>query len=178
MAWPPSGKPFDRSDVDRLVTEHLPDVLRFAQRLTGDPNKAEDVVQDALCRVLREWRSYRAEASFRTWLFRIVLNVDRDRRRRQRDTSSMPADELADETVHPLEEVVADELHGKIRAAIDCLPERQREVALLSLGEGLPADEVARVLETTKGNVHTCLHLARKQIARAIGYDYARSEKE
>ena len=50
------------------------------------------------------------------------------------------------------------------------------EVALLSLGEGLPAREVALVLETTEANVHTCLHLARKRIARAIGVDYARPD--
>ena len=177
MARPSSGKPFDRSPldrdtVDRLVIEHLPGALRFALRLCGDVHIAEDVVQDALCRVLREWRSYRGEASFGTWLFRIVLNVDRDRRRRQRDVSPMPADAAACDTALPLEKVVADELHCKIRAAIDALPQRQREVALLCLGEGLPADEVARVLETTKGNVHTCLHLARKQIAQAIGVDY------
>jgi RNA polymerase sigma-70 factor (ECF subfamily) len=73
-----------------------------------------------------------------------------------------------------VEEAAADELHANVRAAIDRLPERQREVALLSLGEGLAARDVARVLETTEANVHACLHLARKRIAQAIGINYAR----
>ena len=183
MARPSSGKPFDsspldRDTVDRLVIEHLPGALRLALRLTGDEHTAEDIVQDALCRVLRQWRSYRGEAAFGTWLFRIVLNVDRDRRRRQRDVSPLPADAAASDVALPLEKMVADELHDKIRAATDALPQRQREVALLCLGEGLPADEAAQVLETTKGNVHTCLHLARKQIARAIGVDYINPDRK
>lgn len=176
MARPSNGKPFDgspidRDAVDRLVVEHLPAALRLALRLTGDADIAEDVVQNALCRVLREWRSFRGEAAFSTWLFRIVLNVDRDRRR-QRDILPLPDEEMACGADLPVEKALANELHGTIRAAIDGLPQRQREVALLILGEGLPPDEVARLLKTTRGNVHTCLHLARKQIARAIGVDY------
>ena len=86
----------------------------------------------------------------------------------------MPADELVSDTAPPPEQAAAGELQAAVRAAIDRLPQRQREVALLSLGEGLAAREVADVLETTEANVHTCLHLARKRIARAIGVQYAR----
>ena len=67
-------------------------------------------------------------------------------------------------------------MQRKVRATIDGLPERQREVALISLGEGLPARDVARILEITEANVHTCLHLARKRIAQAIGVDYAKKD--
>ena len=59
-----------------------------------------------------------------------------------------------------------------IRVAIHNLPDRQREIALLSLGEGLKPTEVATILQTTEANVHTCLHLARKRIAKAIGIKY------
>jgi RNA polymerase sigma factor (sigma-70 family) len=72
--------------------------------------------------------------------------------------------------------VAAAELNQRIRTEIDRLPERQREVALLSLGEGTSAGEVAYILQTTEANVHTCLHLARKRIAQAIGFDYARQK--
>ena len=169
------ARPIDRTAVDRLVVEHLPAALRFALRLTGDANVAEDVVQEALCLVLRRWRSYRGEASFGTWMLQIVLNVDRDRRRRQRDLRQLAAaDDVISSTASPIEQATADELQANVRAAIDRLPERQREVALLSIGEGHAARDVARVLETTEANVNTCLHLARKRIAQAIGTDYAR----
>ncbi len=165
------AQPIDRKDVDRLVVEHLPRALRFARRLTGDSNLAEDVVQEAMCLILRRWRSYRGEASFGTWMLQIVVNVDRDRRRRHRNAVPIPAEGLVSSQAPPADEAIADELHAQIRAAIDTLPERQREVALLSLGEGLDARDVAQALQITEANVHTCLHLARKRIARAIGIE-------
>jgi RNA polymerase sigma-70 factor (ECF subfamily) len=169
-------RPIDRNTVDRLVVEHLPLALRFALRLTGNADTAEEVVQESMCRVLRSWRSYRGEAAFGTWLLQIVVNADRDRRRRQRILEPLPLDLLVANTSPPLEQVAINELQADVRAAVDSLPERQREVTLLSVGEGLSACEVARVLETTEANVHTCLHLARKRIAQAIGVNYSRQD--
>jgi RNA polymerase sigma-70 factor, ECF subfamily len=65
-------------ELDRLVTQHLPWALGFATRLTGTPDAAEEVLQEALVRVARSWKSFRKEAEFRTWLFRIVINAFRD----------------------------------------------------------------------------------------------------
>lgn len=164
--------PIDRNLVDRLVVEHLPAILRFALRLTGDPHLAEEVVQEALCRVLARWRSYRGDATFKTWMMQIVVNVDRDRRRRQ------PAEPFTEDFAEasssaPIEQLTIEETKAAIRSAIDRLPDRQREVALLTLGEGMTVSEVADLLEISQANVHSCLHLARKRIAQAIGFEYA-----
>jgi RNA polymerase sigma-70 factor, ECF subfamily len=164
----------DRHEVDRLVVEHLPAALRLALRLSGDGHAAEDVVQEALCRVLRRWRSFRGDASFRTWLLQIVVNVNRDRLRRVHAYQPICDCEPLATTPKSEELAAGTELHGRICAAIEFLPERQREVALLTWGEGLAAGEVAQVLEITEANVNTTLHLARKRIAQAIGVDYAK----
>jgi RNA polymerase sigma-70 factor, ECF subfamily len=166
--------PIDRQAVDQFVLEHLPAALRLARRLTNDADAAEDVVQEALCRVLTKWSTFRGEASFSTWMLQIVVNVVRDRRRRQREVLRPSAGDVAAESAGPREHAEAVELGDRIRAAIDSLPARQREVALLSFGEGLAASEVAFILATTEGNVHTCIHLARQHIAKAIGFDLAR----
>jgi len=166
--------PMDRHLVDQLVTEHLPAALRLAQRLTNDANTAEDVVQEALCRVLGRWKSFRGEASFKTWMLQIVVNVDRDRRRR--GIHEVLPDIVVSTLTEPSDNVAAEELRHAIRVAMDHLPQRQREVALLSLGEGLAATDVAAILQTTEANVHTCLHLARKRIAKAIGVDYVQGK--
>jgi RNA polymerase sigma-70 factor (ECF subfamily) len=168
--------PIDRHAVDQLVVAHLPAALRLARRFSGDSDAAEEIVQEALCRVLRHWKSFRGEASFSTWMLQIVVNTARDRRRQQRESSELPAELSESVAAAPNEQAAAAELSLMIRAAIDGLPERQREVALLSLGEGLGASEVAYILQTSEANVHTCLHLARKRIAQAIGFDYARQK--
>ncbi len=164
----------DRSTVDRLLVEHLPSALRFARRLTGNSHHAEEVVQESLCRVLKRWRSFRGESSFATWLFQIVVNVDRDRRRRERRLEPIPTDELPSSDALPVAQAESNELHERIQAAIGQLPDRQREVSILCLGEGLTAGQAAEVLGITEANVHTCLHLARKRIAHSLGVDCAK----
>ncbi len=64
--------------LDRLVQMHLNDALQLAVRLSGGPDSAEEIVQEALLRVAKNWKTFRGEAAFRTWLFRIVINVFRD----------------------------------------------------------------------------------------------------
>lgn len=166
--------PIDRHTVDQLVVAHLPAALRLARRFANNPDAAEEIVQEALCRVLSRWKSFRGEASFNTWMMQIVVNVARDRGRRLRDSKELSPDIRDSSAVEANEQLAADELGEIIRAAIDGLPDRQREVALLSLAEGLGASEVAYILQTTEANVHTCLHLARKRVAQVIGVDYAR----
>jgi RNA polymerase sigma-70 factor (ECF subfamily) len=166
--------PIDRQTVDQLVIQHLPATLRFARSLTGDADAAEEIVQEALCRVLARWKSFRGEASFSTWLMQIVLNIHRDRGRRHCEPSGPPPDEVVSSAPSPNEQASTGELGETIRTAIGGLPDRQREVALLSFGEGLSASDVAFVLNTTEANVHTCIHLARRRIAEAIGYDFTR----
>lgn len=167
-------RPIDRHEIDQLVVEHLPIAHRLARRLVGDADIAEEIVQEALCRVLSRWKSFRAESSFRTWMLQIVVNVDRDRRRRTQKTQKILGDTFVSNTADPKEHAEAAELSEKIVTAIDNLPNRQREVVILCLGEGLEASEAALILETTVANVHTCLHYARKQIASAVGIVYSR----
>lgn len=167
--------PADRDQLDRLVVEQIPAALAFAQRLTGSSDEADDVVQEALTKVLQHWRRYRGEAQFSTWMLGIVLNVIRDRRRRRPPPKPLSTD-VADGRPQAAEYVDASELAERVRAAIDSLPERQREVALLALVEGVPPSDVANLLDTTPANIYTTLHHVRKKLIHVI--DFARTPDE
>ena len=162
-------RPIERNAIDRLVVEHLPAALRMALRLSGDPATAEDLVQETLLRVLRDWRRFRGESSFKTWLLQILVNIDRDRRRRLRPYQPLEDADAADAEPTVSDRAIATELNAEIRTAVDQLPDRQREVALLTWGEGLATTEVAAILHITEPNVHATLHLARKKVAQALG---------
>ncbi len=165
------------ASLDRLVLDHLPAALRFATRLTGDADRGEDLVQESLLRVVRRWASFRGEAEFRTWLFRIVINVFRDRLR----VSTFPAlsiDETELETVdtsnpEPPAMVMAAELERLVAQEISRLPHRQREVLVLIVFEGMSSSEVAKVVGISVGNVHSTLSAARSRLrdrlARYVG---------
>lgn len=156
----------EKAALDRLVVEHLPAALRFAMRLTGNADEAEDLVQDALVRVARGWSSFRGEAAFRTWLFRIVVNAFRDRLRRPR----MEAldEDVDDRRDGPAEIAQQDELGELVARKVSSLPPRQREVLVLTTYEQLPAREVAAVLGISEANVYSSLHQARARLRKEL----------
>jgi len=162
------GPPADRASLDRLVSAHLSEALRLATRLTGKPDEAEEVVQEALVRVARSWKSFRGEARFRTWLFRIVINAFHDRLRAHPATEPLE-DEVPDRrTADPHREAEAAELGRLIAARVSALPPRQREVLILTTYEGLSPREAAEVLGISQANVHATLHVARERLRREL----------
>jgi RNA polymerase sigma-70 factor (ECF subfamily) len=163
------------ASLDRLVLDHLPAALRFATRLTGDPDRAEELVQEALLRVVRRWTSFRGEAAFRTWFFRIVINVFRDRLSvTSPETVSVDeqqADLVDSADAGPAQAAMAAELARLIAQEVSRLPARQREVLVLIVYEGLSTREVAEVVGISEGNVHSNLSAARTRLkARLAPY--------
>jgi RNA polymerase sigma-70 factor, ECF subfamily len=157
----------DKAALDRLVDEHLPAALRFALRLTGDLDAAEDLVQDALLRVAGRWSGFRGEAQFRTWLFQIVVNVFRDRLRRPRMQALV--DDVDDpRRPGPAEAALDAELGEIVARKIAELPPRQREVLVLSFYERMPAAEIAEVVGISESNVYSTLHQARARLKREL----------
>ncbi len=160
----------DRPTFDRLVVEHLPAAQRFAVRLTGRADLAEDVVQDAMVRAARAWPGLRTAGGFRTWLFRVVVTAWRDGHDRE---ARRPAGRLMSDPAGPTHEGPADrattaELGERVAAAVSALPPRQREVLVLTVYEQLSDAEVAAVLGTNRQNVRTHLHLARRRLAALL----------
>jgi RNA polymerase sigma-70 factor (ECF subfamily) len=136
----------DRSSLDRLVRENLPAARRFATRLTGDLDAAEDVLGEALLRAARGWTTFRGESQFRTWLFRIVINAWHDHHTSQ-ELSEELTEAVQDERAgDPAEAAQTAELGELIARLVSTLPPRQREVLVLTTYEGLGPGEVAEVL--------------------------------
>jgi RNA polymerase sigma-70 factor, ECF subfamily len=157
------------NELDRLVTQNLSAALRFATRLTGTPDAAEDVLQEALLRVARSWKSFRKEAEFRTWLFRIVINAFRDRLSRSKTPAQGALDDLADHRIRdPANEAQTTELGELIAARVSALPPRQREVMVLTAFEGYSTKQAAALLSITEANVHATLGVARERLRKEL----------
>ncbi|MEX2114927.1 MAG: RNA polymerase sigma factor [Pirellulales bacterium] len=169
------------ASLDRLVLDHLPAVLRFATRLTGDADRGEDLVQESLLRAVRRWASFRGEADFRTWLFRIVINVFRDRMRAAAaPTLSIQEDqvEMVDSaSAGPPAAAIALELERLIAQEVSRLPPRQREVLVLIAFEGMSANEVAEVVGISVDNVHSTLSGARARLRLRLAHYIGSVEK-
>ena len=128
-----------RAQFDRLMSASLPAALRFAVRLTGRLDTAEEVVQEAMLAASRSWKTYRGEAQFRTWLFRIVVNTFRNRLARPTGPKSLETDLVDVRQRSPSDLAAAAELSETIARCVAELPLRQREVLVLSVYENLDA---------------------------------------
>jgi RNA polymerase sigma-70 factor (ECF subfamily) len=164
MAW--TGK---RGQFEELVSASLPAALRLAVRLTGRLDTAEEVVQDALLSASRSWKTYRGEARFQTWLFRIVVNTFRDRLARRAEPKTLVEDVIDPGQRSPSDAASAGELSLAVAGCVAQLPVRQREVIVLSVYEGLEAGQIAEVLSMSIENVYSTLSIARAKLRRQLG---------
>src|SRR3954463_720514 len=108
---------------------------------------AEEIVQDALLRVWSNAPRWRPEAAFRTWLYRVVVNLCLNAKRRAPDLPLAAADHVADSGLAADLQLEAQERDRRLAAAIDALPKRQRAAIVLSYQEGFSNAEVAAVLD-------------------------------
>jgi RNA polymerase sigma-70 factor (ECF subfamily) len=160
----------DAAAFDALVQQYSSWVYNLAYRLTGNPDDAEDVAQEAFVRVFKAIRRYRRSAAFSTWLYRVVTNVclDELKRRGRRpvpmsqsgDADSDPP-EAADPMADPAEIAERRERQAVIQRAIASLPRQQRAVLVLCDVQGMSYEEAAEVLGAKVGTVKSRLNRAR-----------------
>ena len=154
-----------------LAQRHAAAALGLARRILGDEAMAEDAVQDALLRVWVNAPRWRPEAAFRTWLYRIVVNLCLNARRRAPHLPLDAAGQVEDASPPPDEQLALDQRAGSLASAIDALPPRQRAAIVLTYQEGLSNAEVAEVLDTSVSSVETLLVRARRTLRDAFGSD-------
>ncbi len=143
------------------LIEHLPRLRRYARALTGDVNRADDLVQDTLERALNKLDLWQPGSDLRAWLFTLMHNlfVNQIRIKRPQETVM---EEALDEPVSggQMEAMAARDIH----AALAQLPEEQREVLLLVGLEQFGYAEAAQVLDVPTGTVMSRLSRARERM--------------
>ncbi len=175
------------SSFEEEALPHLDAVYRFALRLSGTPDQAEDLVQDTFLRAYRSWAQYTPGTRAKSWLFTICRNVflrQRERGRRhdeivQRHTAMgggvvdavNPLWRSLD-GVDPEGAFFRSILDDEVLRAIDRLPEDYRTAVVLSDVEGLTYMEIAEMTGVPVGTVKSRLFRGRRQLQRVL-YDYA-----
>ncbi|MFH0759611.1 MAG: RNA polymerase sigma factor [Bacteroidota bacterium] len=139
-----------------------------ALRIAGDPDDAEDVMQEAFLKAFLKLRTYRGEVSFGAWLKRIVVNKSLDFLRLKRERISL--DEIHDVAEIKDETPQLDMAYKAetIKQAIYALPEGYRIVLSLILLEGYDHEEVSEILKISNATSRTQYHRARKKLAELL----------
>jgi len=148
----------DGSAFDELVLRHRLPVYRLAYRLLGNHEEADDVSQEAFMRAFRALSGFRGDATFRTWITRIVINLALNARRAR--SASVPLEEAPALQEEPSGPEAA--LRREIRLAVGRLPRRQRQVLILKVYEGMKFAEIAEAAGMSIGTAKaTFFHAVR-----------------
>lgn len=158
----------DVSLLAELFDRHHVRLFNFFLRLTDQRDVSEDLVQEAFLRMLKYRATYRAEASFAVWMYRIARNVLADHWRRFAKVEPLElADEYAATGASPFDEARLDEEVSMLRASLLSLPTDRRELLVLIRFEGLRYDEIAALLECSVGAVKVRAHRALAELRDA-----------
>jgi RNA polymerase sigma-70 factor (ECF subfamily) len=157
----------EEAAFDLIVTRHRRAVYLMARRLLGRHEDADEAAQVAFVRAWRARARFRGEASLRTWLIRIALNVAKSMRAERRDAEDPEVlERIVDGREGAEERVRRDELRRRVRRSVATLPPRQREAVLLKVFSELTYREAAQVMELSEGAVKAHLHQAVSNLRR------------
>ncbi|MBI4644867.1 MAG: sigma-70 family RNA polymerase sigma factor [Deltaproteobacteria bacterium] len=144
----------DLPAFEELVKKYQREIYGLAYRLVLDAEEAKDLAQQAFMQAFVHIRGFRQQAQFRTWLFRIAINQCYNYLKNKKKFGD-PVDceefVLVGEDSSPEEDLVSQEEHRRLYAALTHLPAKQRAVITLKLEQGLSYEEISRVLGGTAG---------------------------
>lgn len=160
-----------------LVDKYKNMVYQLALRMSGNYHDSEDITQEAFLRAYRSLDHYNPSYSFSSWLYKITLNIIRDRMRKkdltmhnpfqgqQDDESRISLSNLKDQSaINPENWQVRRENNRDLQTAINNLPLQHREIIVLRHIQNLSYHEIARILNISMNSVKVQLHRARAQL--------------
>ncbi|WP_198007838.1 sigma-70 family RNA polymerase sigma factor [Afipia sp. 1NLS2] len=159
------------SDILQLIEPLLPALRRYARALLRDQVRADDLVQDALERVVSHWDQRRTDRDTRAWVFAILHNLAMTSLKRINAPSHLSIDEVAEDAFASAPSQENGMRYRELLKVLVRLPEDQRAVLLLVGVEDLSYADTARVLDIPIGTVMSRLSRARERLANEMESD-------
>ncbi len=165
-----------------LVGRYRPRLLRFIDRMIGDRDRAEDLVQEAFVRVFRHLHRFDPARKFSTWVYTIASNLARNELRNRsrsplvfhqalppRDDRDAPQIEFEDVNARPDDQFAHRHLRELVDGVVARLPEHHRAVFAMRELEGRSYEDIAQLTGVNLGTVKSRLNRARRSFAEMIG---------
>ncbi len=165
----------DTEAFARLVRTYENKIYSLAFRMCGSADDAGDIAQEAFLAAWRGLPSFRGEAGFATWLYRLTSNAAIDylrRQKKQRGDMSLDDEELGLDAVDtgpgPQDAAERTEVRSAVAAGLQALSEDHRQVLVLREIQGLSYEEIAGVLEVDLGTVKSRISRARSALRKIL----------
>lgn len=170
----------DERAFNELVRRYQQRLLRFVNRMIGDWERSEDLVQEVFVRVFRSIQGFDQSRKFSTWVYTIARNVARTELRKRSksrevlfqtlsgDDDSGPPLEWTDPSSGPDELYRKRHLRATVEEAVEMLPERYRTIFVLRELEDRTYEEIAEITNLRLGTVKSRLNRARQHFAEVV----------
>lgn len=162
----------DGDAFQALLERHYDRVFRIALRFFGNREDAEDVAQDVCMSLPSKLKSFRGDAAFTTWLYRVVVNRVRDVQRKQITSDRIQSDYGEVEELRRSEALDTAKDMEWLNEAMNHLSNDLRETVVLVVGEGLSHAEAGEIIGIKESTVSWRMHELKKQL-REIAKDEA-----
>jgi RNA polymerase sigma-70 factor (ECF subfamily) len=171
-----------RAAFEILVNQYREKAFALAFSIVGNVEDAKDITQEAFIRVYNSIKQFREEASFSTWFYRILVNLSKDRLRKNKYTKYSLSEpiaknveggkeifiEIKDLDYSPKRLALNKELDRMIDLAISELPEKQRLTFVLKHIEGMKIDQIAKILNCAQATVKVNLFKAVRNLRKEL----------
>ena len=165
----------DGPAFNELLGSHEKRMYAICLRMCGNPDDAQDCLQEAMLRVFRAIGSFKSQSAFSTWLYRVTMNTCLDEFRRKKNKQSVSLDAMletgwspAGEEAIPEKHMIEQEQRSAVRAAIADLPEDMRSVIVLRDVQGFSYEEIAGILDANIGTVKSRISRGREKLREKI----------
>mgnify|MGYP000731621043 CR=1 FL=1 len=165
----------DTEAFERLVRTYENKIYHLALRMCGSSEEASDIAQEAFLAAWRGLPSFRGEANFATWLYRLTSNAAIDylrRQKKERGDMSLDDEDLGLDAVDtgpgPQDAAERTEVRTAVAAGLQQLSEGHRQVLVLREIQGLSYEEIADVLEVDLGTVKSRISRARTALRKIL----------
>lgn len=172
-----------REDVaafDELVHRHQRKIYALVHHMTGNRQDAEDITQDVFVKAYSALRRFKGDSAFYTWVYRIAVNRTINYLKRRKRTGGVSLDDM-DQAVErdpafvelrsresPVRDLSLTELQKKLNAALQTLSEKHRTVVVMHDIEGMPHEEIAKIVGCSVGTVRSRLFYARQHLQNEL----------
>ncbi len=161
---------------DQLVERYHGKIYGLTYNMTSNREDAEDLTQEIFVKAFQALPRFKGKSSFYTWLYRIAVNKTINYRKKRNRKRAMSLDQFdqeikTDEVYHdltskgsPLRNLSLTELQKKLNEALESLSEKHRTVVVLHDMQGIPHEEISKIVGASVGTIRSRLFYARRQL--------------
>lgn len=172
----------DQDAFAQLIRDNETRIYTLALRMTGSREDAQDLAQEAFLSAWRALSSFKGDATFSTWVYRLTSNACIDHLRKQKrrqevvQTQSLDDEErgsidLPDRRFDPQTELERGELRAAVERGLAALPDHQRQILVMRELSGLSYQEISDVLQMDLGTVKSRIARARSALRKRLTGD-------